>query len=99
MTQHKKSDFTEASSRLVLWIELSSFLGCYNVLTGKYLLTFWRRPVPLSSGSSHTACFFDYSTPQMEAIDSSAPVNIVQHHRRLESSSLLPKEPLNIGCH
>jgi hypothetical protein len=33
----------------------------------------------------------------MEAIHSSAPVNIVQHHRRLESSSLPPKEPLNIG--
>jgi len=55
--------------------------------------------VPLSPESSHTACFFDYSTSQMEAIGSSAPVNIVQHHRRLESSSLLPKEPLNIGCH
>jgi hypothetical protein len=52
-------------------LNVPSLLGCYIVLTGNYLMTFWGSPKPPSPGSSSTACFLDHPNLKMKEMGSS----------------------------
>jgi hypothetical protein len=92
--QHVKTELKETTSGYVNWIELSSLLECYTVLTGEHFLTYQRSPIPPSPGSSSTACFLDYSTLKMKGIHSSVQLVTVY-----QSTQCNITEDLNLQQH